>query len=1058
MVDRSVVYRLRAEIGQFKAQMVNAGESAKKFGDDLTGLDRKGEKMRRGLDELAGTSGRIGLALGGAFAASVVKAANFEQAMSFVQAATHETAQNMEQLRQAALDAGQSTVYSATESAAAIEELAKAGVTTEQILNGGLNGALNLAAAGGLDVAKAAEAAASAMTQFGLAGKDVPHIADLLAAGAGKAQGSVEDMSMALNQSGLVAAQTGLSIEETTGALSAFASAGLTGSDAGTSFKTMLQSLTPSSKQARDLMDQLGISAYDAQGNFVGLTEFADSLRAGLSELSVEQQNAALKTIFGSDAVRAAAVIYEQGGKGIQEWIDKTNDSGYAAETAGIRMDNLKGDLEQLGGALETLLIGGGSGQTGFLRELTQGVTGLVDGLNALPGPVQSAGASLVGIAAVGAGAFWFTSKAVSTIAETRTALAALEFQAGATKASLVTLGKSASVFAIVAASIPSLLGDLDSWNRRKAAMDASAESFDQFAKSIADSNVGKYAQDFGIDIQKLAQDLYANGESGEYASQVMAELEGRFDGFGDSMQAIGGDILPFYKDAANKAYDASHDLGDIIKNNGDLMGAAEADARNLALEQANLAGSTLTAADAANLSAAETEEMAEALQKARDGAYETASGFVNLGESLNDPKKSLGEWITELNKQGKALREFMRNAQEAGKKGLDEGLIQSLQDAGVEGALRLEQLANASDSEIRRANRAFLRGQAASEDYAESVEDLAREILGLPKSTDVVVNGKTYGAAQIRELKRLIDSINNKTITLTVNRAGAGVSGLLGGVFGSASGGTVPGQRSPYGDKVLSYLAPGEEVVSNRDGQADRWRPLLKAINANALAGGGTVGSYATGGTVVGAMGGLPAISTVASFRELNRALADSTKALERERTQRDAVVSKMTDLRSTVRGNLTSDLFGQSSAWSSGSSIGDALGIIRGDIADSRTLQQQIKTLRSKGLDGGALASLLASGDSETIANFAAGPRSQLQQYEAAFNQRNALAASIGRAAGDAAFGAELKQSNAELKALNRRVDRLTRVTQAEHREDRKSNKRGASDGARNIKRGGR
>lgn len=65
MADRSVVYRLRAEVGQFSAQMAQAGASTKKFGDDLVGLDAKGEKMRRGLDELAGTSGRIGLVLGG---------------------------------------------------------------------------------------------------------------------------------------------------------------------------------------------------------------------------------------------------------------------------------------------------------------------------------------------------------------------------------------------------------------------------------------------------------------------------------------------------------------------------------------------------------------------------------------------------------------------------------------------------------------------------------------------------------------------------------------------------------------------------------------------------------------------------------------------------------------------------------------------------------------------------------------------------------------------------------------------------------------------------------
>ena len=97
-----------------------------------------------------------------------------------------------------------------------------AGVSTADILGGGLDGALSLAAAGALDVGEAAELAATALTQFGLSGEDLPHIADLLAAGAGKAQGSVQDMGAALKQAGLVANQTGLTIEETTGALTAF--------------------------------------------------------------------------------------------------------------------------------------------------------------------------------------------------------------------------------------------------------------------------------------------------------------------------------------------------------------------------------------------------------------------------------------------------------------------------------------------------------------------------------------------------------------------------------------------------------------------------------------------------------------------------------------------------------------------------------------------------------------------------------------------------------------------------------------------------------------------
>ncbi|MFI8595867.1 phage tail tape measure protein [Rothia koreensis] len=322
----------------------------------------------------------------------VVKAyADFDQAMSTVKADTHESAENMDKLREAAVKAGEDTAYSATEAAGAIDELAKAGVSTSDILGGGLHGALDLAAAGELEVQEAAEIAASAMTQFGLKGNDLNHVADLLAAGAGKAQGSVHDMGKALNQAGLIASQAGLSIEETTGGLAAFAAAGLTGSDAGTSFKTMLQRLQAPSKESQLLLDQLGITMYDQEGKFVGLANLSGQLHDKMSGMTDAQRNAALATIFGSDAVRGANVLYTQGQEGIQGWIDKVNDAGYASETASAKQDNLRGDLEKLGGSIESVFLKSGSGANEMLRNIVQFAEKVVDWIGRIPGPVLTA-------------------------------------------------------------------------------------------------------------------------------------------------------------------------------------------------------------------------------------------------------------------------------------------------------------------------------------------------------------------------------------------------------------------------------------------------------------------------------------------------------------------------------------------------------------------------------------------------------------------------------------------------------------------------------------------
>jgi TP901 family phage tail tape measure protein len=380
MALRTVGVRLVAEVSDYQRKMRDAGRATADFRNEMDKAAKGGQ-----LDAVADGAAVAGIALVGMAGAAVKLSMDYEKAMSAVGAATRASSAEMEQLREATLQAGKDTQYSATKAAEATTELAKAGVATADILGGGLDGALDLAAAGQLDVAEAAETAASAMVQFKLKGKDLPHVADLLAAAAGKAQGTVHDMGMALNQAGLVAAQTGLTIEETTGGLAAFASAGLTGSDAGTSFKQMLLMLQAPSGKTKELMDELGISAYDSSGQFIGLAALAQQLRDKMAKLTPELRANAMAQIFGADAVRGASILYEQGGKGIDEWITKVNDAGFASETAAKLTDNLAGDLERLKGSLETLAIESGGGANSGLRVIAQSAEALVDEIGQLP-------------------------------------------------------------------------------------------------------------------------------------------------------------------------------------------------------------------------------------------------------------------------------------------------------------------------------------------------------------------------------------------------------------------------------------------------------------------------------------------------------------------------------------------------------------------------------------------------------------------------------------------------------------------------------------------------
>lgn len=413
-----VTKRNREEIALLDTALAGNSGRMRELKNDVSGLTAEGLRFRDKMAS-AGTAAlqAFGLqaltvagavtALVGVFKSAAQSVAQFDQGLAGVRALGGEYAANIDALAEAALKAGTAFGFTANESLTAIDALARAGLTTEQIIGGGLEGALTLAAAGGIELADAAETAASALTQFGLAGEDVPRVADALVGGANAAQGGVDELRAALNQSGLVAAQFGLSLEETVGALTTFASAGLLGSDAGTSFRSMLLRLAKPTEDSKKAMEQYGLELFDAQGNFVGVEEAANQLQKGLGGLTEETRLSALATIFGQDAIRAANVLYEQGAEGVSKFTSEVSKSGEAQRVAAEQTNTLTGSLDKAGAAWETFVIGidKGSGVistsfkgiidgfTDVLQSLTDGRIG--DALSLLSNPASSAAVSL---------------------------------------------------------------------------------------------------------------------------------------------------------------------------------------------------------------------------------------------------------------------------------------------------------------------------------------------------------------------------------------------------------------------------------------------------------------------------------------------------------------------------------------------------------------------------------------------------------------------------------------------------------------------------------------
>lgn len=403
--NKNIVIRLMADTASYEAAMTRAGSTAKTVASGMENTGRKSALIASGMTA-------AGLAVAAFGVAAVKMAADFDQQMSTVQANTGATSAQMDQLRAAAIEAGASTVYSATDSADAINDLGKAGMSVTDILTGGLSGALNLAASDGMAVGDAAEYMANALSMFHLKGSQASQVADTLAAGAGKAVGNVSDFGEALNNCGAQANSFGMNVQETTGVLALFAQNGTIGAEAGTQLNSMLMKLAAPSAEASNTMKELGISAYDAQHHFVGMANFAGQLQKAEKNLTDEQRNQANATIFGSYAIKAANYLYEAGESGVNKWTKAVSESGYAAEQAAAKNNNLKGDLENLGGSMESLMISVGEGAQGPLRKMVQGLDTLVDAFAGLPSGAQQ---TLVVMASL-AGVFGAVHKAAGNL------------------------------------------------------------------------------------------------------------------------------------------------------------------------------------------------------------------------------------------------------------------------------------------------------------------------------------------------------------------------------------------------------------------------------------------------------------------------------------------------------------------------------------------------------------------------------------------------------------------------------------------------------------------
>ena len=312
---------------------------------DLAGLGGVADQASAKSDAVGRALGGLGLAGVAAFGKMVNVAADFEASISNIASVGGKDAiQNIDAIRQTALDLGKDTSFSASEAASGMEELIKAGVPVADVLNGAAAAALDLSAATGVSVPEAATLMATGlnvfsdgMTGFTTEGEKATHIADLLAQTANASAADVHDLGLGFSQVANVADSFGISIDETAQALGLMSNAGLRGSDAGTSLKQALLSLLDPTKKQKEAMADLGLT-YDSfykDGQFIGLGNAFQLLGDSMEGLTDQQKQNTLAVMFGSDAYRAAKILTDAGVKGFENFAEAQLAAGLLSGVGG---------------------------------------------------------------------------------------------------------------------------------------------------------------------------------------------------------------------------------------------------------------------------------------------------------------------------------------------------------------------------------------------------------------------------------------------------------------------------------------------------------------------------------------------------------------------------------------------------------------------------------------------------------------------------------------------------------------------------------------------------
>ncbi|WP_369067336.1 phage tail tape measure protein [Faecalicoccus pleomorphus] len=389
---------LQREIAETEAQLQKLESQASKTNQTLSKIGEAGSKVESFGNGVTNVGKKVSVASAAVTAmggAAVKTAADFESSMSQVQATMGitkdsmstldgQSVNTMDALSDLAKEMGAKTAFSASECAEALNYLALAGYDTQEMADT-LPTVLNLAAAGGLDLASASDMVTDAMSALGMKTSDANKMVDQMAKTASSTNTSVGQLGEGILTIGATAKSVKGGTAELNTALGILANNGIKGAEGGTHLRNVILSLQNPTDGAAKAMEKLGVQTYDSEGNMRSLNDILGDLNKSMDGMTSAEKANIIATIFNkTDLASVNALLANTG----DTWTDLQtaieNSGGAAQQMADTQLDNLSGQLTILKSAVEGFAISIGDALMPMIKNIVAKIQSFVDWLNNL--------------------------------------------------------------------------------------------------------------------------------------------------------------------------------------------------------------------------------------------------------------------------------------------------------------------------------------------------------------------------------------------------------------------------------------------------------------------------------------------------------------------------------------------------------------------------------------------------------------------------------------------------------------------------------------------------